>query len=135
MAYGLFASSVLLGLGIPPATASASVHVAEVFTTGASGLAHWRMGNVRRELVLRLAVPGALGGVLGAYLLSAAPTGAMRVGVSLYLIGLGALILLKALRPRPPAELPPRQTGILASAAACSTRSAAAAGARSSPPP
>jgi uncharacterized membrane protein YfcA len=71
------------------------------------------MGNVRRELVLRLAVPGALGGVLGAYLLSAAPTGAMRVGVSLYLIGLGALILLKALRPRPPAELPPRQVGVL----------------------
>ena len=113
MAYGLFASSVLLGLGIPPATASASVHVAEVFTTGASGLAHWRMGNVRRELVLRLAVPGALGGVLGAYLLSAAPTDAMRVGVSLYLMGLGALILFKALRPRPPAELPPRQVGIL----------------------
>ena len=76
MAYGLFASSVLLGLGVPPTTASASVHVAEVFTTGASGLAHWRMGNVRRELVPRLAVPGALGGVLGAYLLSAAPTGA-----------------------------------------------------------
>ena len=113
MAYGLSATSVLLTLGVPPATASASVHVAEVFTTGASGLAHWRMGNVRRELVLRLAVPGALGGVLGAYLLSAAPTGAMRVGVSLYLIGLGALILLKALRPRPPAELPPRQVGVL----------------------
>jgi hypothetical protein len=50
MAYGLFASSVLLGLGVPPATASASVHVAEMFTTGASGLAHWRMGNVRRDL-------------------------------------------------------------------------------------
>ena len=106
-------TSVLLSFGIPPATASASVHVAEVFATGASGLAHWRMGNVRPDLVLRLAVPGALGGVLGAYRLSAAPTGAMRVGVSLYLMGLGALILLKALRPRPPAELPPRQTGLL----------------------
>jgi hypothetical protein len=96
MAYGLFASSVLLGLGVPPATASASVHVAEVFTTGASGLAHWRMGNVRRDLVLRLAVPGALGGVLGAYALSAAPVGPVRVGVSLYLMGLGGLVLLKA---------------------------------------
>ncbi len=50
IAYGLFASSVLLGLGVPPATACASVHVAEVFTTGASGLAHWRMCNVRRDL-------------------------------------------------------------------------------------
>ena len=113
MAYGLFASSVLLGLGVPPATASASVHVAEVFTTGASGFAHWRMGNVRRDLVLRLAVPGALGGVLGAFALSAAPVGPVRVGVSLYLMGLGGLVLLKALRPRPPAELPPRQVGVL----------------------
>jgi uncharacterized membrane protein YfcA len=113
MAYGVFATGVLLGLGIPPATASASVHVAEVFTTGASGLAHWRMDNVRRDLVLRLAV--LAGGVLDVYLLSAAPTGAMRVGVGIYLMALGALILLKALRPRPPAELPPRQAGILGS--------------------
>lgn len=113
MAYGLSATSVLLGVGVPPATASASVHVAEVFTTGASGFAHWRLGNVRRDLVLRLAVPGALGGVLGAYVLSAAPIGMVRVGVSLYLMGLGGLILLKALRPRPPAELPPRKVGIL----------------------
>ncbi len=135
MAYGLFATSVLLSFGVPPATASASVHVAEVFTTGASGLAHWRMGNVRRELVLRLAVPGALGGVLGAYLLSAAPTGAMRVGVSLYLIGLGALILLKALRPRRRRSCLRGRPAFSASGAARSTRSAAAAGARSSPPP
>ncbi len=135
MAYGLFATSVLLSFGVPPATASASVHVAEVFTTGASGLAHWRMGNVRRDLVLRLAVPGALGGVLGAYALSAAPVGPVRVGGSLYLMGLGGLVLLKALRPRPPAELPPRQVGVLGSAAACSTRSAAVVGGRSSPPP
>ncbi len=69
MAYGLSATSVLLTLGVAPATASASVHAAEVFTTGASGLAHWRLGNVRRALVLRLAVPGVLGGVLGAYVL------------------------------------------------------------------
>jgi uncharacterized membrane protein YfcA len=62
MAYGLFASSVLLGFGVPPATASASVHVAEVFTTGASGLAHWRMGNVRRDLVLRWPCPAPWAG-------------------------------------------------------------------------
>ena len=71
MAYGLSATSVLLTLGVTPATASASVHAAEVFTTGASGLAHWRLGNVRRALVLRLAVPGVLGGVAGAYVLAA----------------------------------------------------------------
>jgi uncharacterized membrane protein YfcA len=109
MAYGLSAVSVLLSLGVTPATASASVHAAEVFTTGASGFAHWRLGNVRRDLVLRLAVPGALGGVLGTYLLVETPTAAVRVFVSLYLLSLGALILLKAIWPRPPKELPRTQ--------------------------
>ena len=102
MAYGLSATSVLLTLGVAPATASASVHAAEVFTTGASGLAHWRLGNVRRALVLRLAVPGVLGGVLGAYVLVGMPTAAVRVFVGLYLLALGGVVLLKALRPLPP---------------------------------
>ena len=62
MAYGLFASSVLLSFGVSPATASASVHVAEVFTTGASGLAHWRMGNVRRDLVCAWPCPAPWAG-------------------------------------------------------------------------
>jgi len=102
MAYGLSATSVLLTLGVAPATASASVHAAEVFTTGASGLAHWRLGNVRRALVLRLALPGVLGGVLGAHLLVGAPTTLVRVFVSFYLLALGGVVLLKALRPPPP---------------------------------
>lgn len=113
MAYGLSATSVLLSLGVTPATASASVHVAEVFTTGASGLAHWRLGNVRRDLVLRLAVPGVLGGVLGVYALVEAPVGAVRVAVNLYLLVLGGLVLRKALRPRPPAALPPTRVAAL----------------------
>ena len=131
----LFATSVLLSVGVPPATASASVHVAEVFTTGASGFAHRRMGNVRRDLVLRLAVPGAVGGVLGAYALSAAPVGPVRVGVSLYLMGLGGLVLLKALRPRPPAELPPRQVGVLGFCGGALDAIGGGGWGRSSPPP
>jgi uncharacterized protein len=114
MAYGLSATSVLLTLGVAPATASASVHAAEVFTTGASGLAHWRLGNVRRALVLRLAVPGVLGGVTGAYVLVGAPTAVVRVFVGFYLLALGGVVLLKALRPLPPAAaLPTGQVGVL----------------------
>ena len=114
MAYGLSATSVLLTLGVAPATASASVHAAEVFTTGASGLAHWRLGNVRRALVLRLAVPGVLGGVTGAYVLVGAPTAVVRVFVGFYLLALGGVVLLKALRPPPPAAaLPTGQVGVL----------------------
>ena len=77
--------SSLLTLGVAPATASASVHVAEVFTTGTSGLAHWYLGNIRRGLVLRLAVPGVLGGVIGAYVLVGTPTAMVRVFVGFYL--------------------------------------------------
>ena len=118
MAYGLSATSVLLTLGVAPATASASVHAAEVFTTGASGLAHWRLGNVRRALVLRLAVPGVLGGVLGAYVLVGMPTAPVRVFVGLYLLALGGVVLLKALRPRPQA-LAAISTGRLAALGFC----------------
>jgi uncharacterized membrane protein YfcA len=114
MAYGLSATSVLLTLGVAPATASASVHAAEVFTAGASGLAHWYLGNVRLSLVLRLAVPGVLGGVIGAYVLIGTPTTVVRIFVGFYLLGLGGVILLKALRPRPSAAaLPTGQVGIL----------------------
>ena len=58
MAYGVTSTSVLLSLGIPPATASACVHAAETFTTAVSGASHWKLGNVDRKLLLRLAVPG-----------------------------------------------------------------------------
>jgi uncharacterized membrane protein YfcA len=67
MAYGLTASSVLLGLGLTPAV-----------TTAASGTAHWRLGNVAPRLLLRLTVPGALGGALGAWVLSDLPGGKVR---------------------------------------------------------
>ncbi len=100
MAFGVIASSVLLSLSIPPAVASASVHAAEVFTTGASGLAHWRLGNVRPRMVATLAVPGVIGGVVGAYVLTDLPVGIVRPLVSAYLIAIGLLILWRALRVR-----------------------------------
>ena len=70
MAYGVISTSVLLSLGIPPATASACVHAAETFTTAVSGASHWKFGNVDRKLLLRLALPGAIGGAIGAYVLT-----------------------------------------------------------------
>jgi uncharacterized protein len=59
---------------VNPATASASVHLAEVGTTVAAGVSHWRFGNVDWKLVLRLGVPGAVGAFLGATVLSALST-------------------------------------------------------------
>jgi uncharacterized protein len=101
MAYGVTASSVLLGLGVPPATASACVHAAETFTTGASGLAHWRLGNVDRKLLLRLAVPGMIGGAIGAYALTELPGQTLKPFISAYLLVLGVLIVWRALAVRP----------------------------------
>ena len=111
MAYGLIATSVLLSMSVSPAVASASVHAAEMFTTGASGIAHWRAGNVVARLVLRLAIPGMLGGVLGAYVLTDLPVEIMKPVVSVYLIVMGLIILSRALRkPTPPPAKPPRVT-------------------------
>ena len=61
MAYGVASSTVLMSMGIPPATASACVHAAETFTTAASGASHWRLGNIDKKLVWRLAIPGMIG--------------------------------------------------------------------------
>jgi uncharacterized membrane protein YfcA len=101
MAYGVTSTSFLLGLGVPaitPAVASASVHAAEIFTTAVSGLAHLRFGNVDQGLFRRLVIPGVLGGVLGAYILTALPSQVIKPFVALYLMLMGALILRRAFR-------------------------------------
>ena len=66
MGYGVTSTSLLLIVGLSPALASASVHLAELGTNVASGVSHWRLGNVDWRLVLRLGVPGALGAFAGA---------------------------------------------------------------------
>jgi hypothetical protein len=108
MAYGVTSTSVLLAMGVPPATASASVHVAKTFTGAASGAAHWRLGNIDKSLLLRLALAGMLGGVLGAYLLTNIPGDIVKPFISAYLLILGCLILYKALGPAPKTGVPPR---------------------------
>lgn len=99
MAYGATSSSLLLGLGVSPAVSSASVHVAEVFTTGASGIAHFRLGNVNRKLFLCLLVPGMIGAVSGAYLLSGKIDGdVIKPFISAYLLVLGIIVIRKGIR-------------------------------------
>ena len=85
-------------MGVSPATVSATIHMAEVFTTAASGAAHWRMGNVDRRLVVRLAVPGVVGGAVGAYVLATVSGEQIRPIVSVYPLAMGGLILWRAFR-------------------------------------
>ncbi|ASZ09915.1 sulfite exporter TauE/SafE family protein [Chitinophaga pendula] len=103
MAYGATSSSLLLGLGIPPAVTSASVHVAEVFTTGASGIAHFRFGNVNKKLFLYLLIPGMTGAIIGAYLLSEKIDGdVIKPFMSAYLMILGVIVIRKGLQKNKP---------------------------------
>lgn len=98
MAYGVSSNTFLLSIGVPPAAASASVHMAEVVTTGISGFSHWRLENIDKELIKRLVIPGVIGGVVGAYLLTEIPSNVIKPIVSAYLLIMGFVIIFKALR-------------------------------------
>ncbi len=99
MAYGATSSSLLLGLGVSPSVSSASVHVAEVFTTGASGFAHFKLGNVNKRLFLCLLIPGMIGAVSGAYLLADKIDGdVIKPFISAYLLILGIIVIRKGIR-------------------------------------
>jgi hypothetical protein len=96
MAYGVSSNTFLLSLGIPPAAASASVHMAEVVTTGISGISHWKLGNVDWKLVRRLLIPGVIGGAAGAYLLTSIDGNIIKPYISIYLLIMGLVIVYKA---------------------------------------
>jgi uncharacterized membrane protein YfcA len=107
MAYGVLSNAALLTIGLPPAQASALVHTAEVFTTGASAASHMYHRNVDWRIVVRLGITGVLGAVLGAWILSNIDITAARRWVYAYLLVMGAYILWKsfriALAPQAPA--------------------------------
>lgn len=98
MAYGITCTSSLMTAGVPPAVASASVHVAEVFTTASSGFFHWKLGNVDRTLFKRLALPGAAGAFTGAYFLSSFDGSVIKPYISGYLIIMGIVVIVKAFK-------------------------------------
>src|SRR3990172_1569882 len=101
MAYGDSSNTFLLSLGLPPAAASASVHMAEVVTTGISGASHWKLGNVDWKLVRRLLIPGVIGGVAGAYLLTSLDGNVIKPYIAAYLIVMGGVIIYKAVTTVP----------------------------------
>ena len=98
MAYGVTTNTALLLIGLPPAQASALVHTAEIFTTGASAASHIYYRNVDWRMVARLGVTGVLGAILGAWVLSNVDVTAARRFVYGYLLIMGLYILWKSMR-------------------------------------
>jgi uncharacterized protein len=95
MAYGVTSTTLLLAIGTNPAAASATVHLAEIGTTLASGLSHWRFGNVDWKVVAKIGVPGAVGAFAGATFLSSLSTETAEPVMSLLLLALGIYILVR----------------------------------------
>ncbi|WP_296815219.1 sulfite exporter TauE/SafE family protein [Brevundimonas sp.] len=98
MAYGVISSTVLLSFGVPPATASASVHAAEVFTTAASAGSHAVNKNVNWKLFGPLALGGVVGGILGAFVLTSIDGNVIKPWITGYLAIMGLVILWRAWR-------------------------------------
>jgi uncharacterized protein len=95
MGYGATSATLLLAVGFTPVAASASVHLAEVGTTFVSGLSHWRYGNVDWRIATWLAIPGALGALVGAFALSAFPADLAKPAMAIILFALGVYIVIR----------------------------------------
>jgi uncharacterized membrane protein YfcA len=100
MAYGQISSTLLISMGVPPALASAGVHTAETFTTADSGISHTAHRNVDWRLFFRLVIPGVIGGVLGAYVLTAVDASVAKPFVLAYLTALGVYLFYRGVMHR-----------------------------------
>jgi uncharacterized membrane protein YfcA len=100
MAFGQISSTLLISMGVPPSAASAGVHTAETFTTAVSGISHIAHKNVDWRLFFRIAIPGVVGGVLGAYVLSNIDASTAKPVVLAYLTALGLYLLYRGVMHR-----------------------------------
>ncbi|KPL68895.1 membrane protein [Erythrobacter sp. SG61-1L] len=112
MAFGVLANMLMVGiLGVPPAMASQRVHVVECFTTATSAISHLLHGNIDKGLFFRLLIPGMIGGVLGAYLLSSVDGDVIKPFVLGYLTLVGLYLLARGIlyppKPRKPKHVEP----------------------------
>jgi uncharacterized membrane protein YfcA len=100
MAFGQISSTILVSIGVPPAAASAGVHTAETFTTAVSAVSHVAHRNVDWKLFFRIAVPGVIGGVAGAYVLTNIDAAIAKPVVLTYLTALGAYLFYRGVMHR-----------------------------------
>lgn len=104
MGYGVASATVLLSMGISPTAISGSIHTAEVFASGASGISHYKFGNVNMKLFWRLVIPGVIGAICGAlmlYFLGEKYGNMVRPIIAIYTLLLGIRFLHNALSKHP----------------------------------
>ena len=115
MAFGVSCSTLLIAFNVPPALSSASVHFSEIFTTGASGISHTLLKNLHKQLFVRLLIPGIIGAVIGAYLLSEVFDGKIiKPFISAYLFILGLWIIYKEVLAKKKLGRKIKRVGLLA---------------------
>jgi len=101
MGYGVTSATIMLSAGVNPAAISGSIHTAEMFASGASGYSHYKFGNVNKKLFKALLIPGVIGAILGAILLTQlgqTHIEYLRPIMAAYTLFLGIRILLTAFR-------------------------------------
>jgi uncharacterized membrane protein YfcA len=96
MAYGVTGVAFLLGYGISPVKAVAYIHIAEIFVSGSSGLNHWKIGNVDTKLFKKLLIPGIIGSILGALIITKVKIPYLSIVISIYLLFMGIFLIAKA---------------------------------------
>jgi len=101
MGFGPTASSILLGAGLSPSAASTTVNLAKVVTGIAAAVSHWRFGNIDHKLVLRLAIPGAVGAVIGVTVLANVNADTLRPILAALLLVVGIRILVRFSKQKP----------------------------------
>ena len=99
MGFGPTSASILLGSGVSPAATAATVNIAKIASGLAAGVSHWRFKNIDRQLVIRLAVPGAIGAAVGTAILATVDASVLRPVLALLLVGVGLRILVRFSRP------------------------------------
>ena len=105
MGFGLTSSTLLLTFGASAAVASAAVHAAEIGTTLVSGASHWHAENIDKDVLIRLAIPGGVGALLGATFLSSIDLSTSKIFISTLLLFLGFLLLYRNLFQSPAPQL------------------------------